>query len=91
MRLSRPLMQLALMGSVTFFATPAFAQESKIETQVVRSLAMFSVFADAELTDAPLAKTLHQFSVNFANVYMNEWDKKRQRNPRMCCSGAIWC
>ena len=40
MRLSRPLMQLALLGSVIFFTTPTFAQESKIETQAVRCLAM---------------------------------------------------
>jgi len=81
MRLSRPLMQLALLGSVIFFTTPTFAQESKIETQAVRCLAMYSVFTDAEVADASLAKTLHQLSVNFASVYTNERNKKTATTP----------
>ena len=81
MRLSRPLMQLALLGSVIFFTTPTFAQESKIETQAVRCLAMYSVFTDAEVADASLSKTLHQLSVNFASVYTNERNKKTATTP----------
>ena len=68
MLLPNPLIKLVLLGSAMFFARPVFAQESKIETQAVRCLAMFSVSTVADPADIPLAKTLRQLSANFADV-----------------------